>query len=87
MQQQLCPSCLLEQGASKSGRNSSGSQRYWCQQCHRYFTPNPKPSGYTVDLRNQVYQLHRAGASLRTIGRQLGINHQTVNNWLIEMKD
>ena len=87
MQQQLCPLCLQEQRVSKSGYNGSGSQRYWCQQCQHYFTPNPKPCGYTSEMRQQVYQLHRAGLSLRAIGQQLGINHQTVNNWLVEMVD
>jgi transposase-like protein len=87
MQQPQCPLCLTEQWVSKAGHNSSGSQRHWCQQCQRYFTPDPKPNGYTTDLRKQVYTLHRAGLSLRAIGQQLGINHQTVNNWLAEMVD
>jgi transposase-like protein len=85
--QQPCPSCLMEQCVSRAGHNSSGSQRYWCQQCQRYFTPDPKPMGYTLELKQQAYKLHCAGLSLRAIGQQLGINHQTVNNWLLELVD
>ncbi len=68
----------------KSGLNHSKSQRYRCQQCRRYFTVERKPHGYDVALRKQALQLYLEGTSFRTIGRLLGVHHQSVSNWITE---
>lgn len=41
-----CPTCQLNHYVIKAGLNRSCTQRYRCQDCARYFTPQPKPQGY-----------------------------------------
>jgi transposase-like protein len=77
-----CPTCLSPRQVIKSGLNDSGSQRYRCQACRRYFTPTPKPAGYDRATRNFALKLYLEGTSLRAVGRLLHINHQTVANWV-----
>src|SRR5437868_449919 len=81
MQNPACPLCQQNQYVIKSGRNRTGTQRYRCQQCQGYFTPQPKPLGYEPQLRRQALQLHLEGTSFRAIGRLLGVHNQSVINW------
>jgi transposase-like protein len=53
-----------------------------CEQCQRYFTPVRKPQGHDPTLREQALKLCLEGMSFRGIGRQLGVHHQSVANWL-----
>ena len=66
----------------KSGLNRSGTQRFRCQNCQRYFTPNPKPLGYDHQIRHLALKIHLEGTSYRATGRLLGIHNQTVINWV-----
>jgi LacI family transcriptional regulator len=78
----ICPTCRQDFFVIKSGRNHTGSQRYRCQKCRLYFTPEPLLHGYEPSVREQAMALARQGHGYRAIGRQLGINHQTIGNWL-----
>jgi transposase-like protein len=82
MRHPTCPSCQQDQYVIKSGLNRTGSQRYRCQSCRRYFTPDPKPEGYEPSVRTQALKLYLEGTSFRAIGRLLGLHHQTVSNWI-----
>ena len=84
MKHPSCPACQQDQYVIKSGLNHTGSQRYRCQQCRRYFTPDPKPEGYDVSVRTQALKLYLEGTSFRAIGRLLGLHHQTVSNWITQ---
>lgn len=84
MKQPDCPTCQQDQDVIKSGLNRTGSQRYRCQACRRYFTPEPKPEGYDLALRTQALKLYLEGTSFRAIGRLLGLHHQTVSNWVTQ---
>jgi transposase-like protein len=53
-----------------------------CEECKRYFTPQPKPNGYDQALRDQAIGLYLEGLSFRAVGRQLGINYGSVVNWV-----
>lgn len=78
-----CPRCGLKRRVVKEGlNNKGGNQRYRCQDCNRYFTPNPWPNGYDPELRERALSLYLEGLSLRAIGRQLGVHHQSVANWV-----
>lgn len=50
--------------------------------CQCYFTPQPKPNGYGPNIRGQALSLYLEGMSFRAIGRQLGVNFQSVINWV-----
>lgn len=84
MKQAICPYCQQDQDVIKSGLNRTGSQRYRCQGCCRYFTPDPKPEGYDLALRKHALQLYLEGTSFRAIGRLLGVHHQSVSNWVTQ---
>ena len=78
-----CPRCEQTQPVVKAGlNNKGGNQRYRCQKCQHYFTVNPWPKGYDPKLREQAVSLYLEGVSLRAIGRQLGVHHQSVANWV-----
>jgi excisionase family DNA binding protein len=77
-----CPHCDTSKRQIKAGRNRTGTQRFLCRACERYYTRTSAPQGYSEATRREVLRLHRAGESLRTIGRLVGVNHQTVSNWI-----
>jgi transposase-like protein len=77
----LCPRCGSSDTA-KAGHNHSGTQRYQCAACRRYFTPQPKEQGHGVALHEQAVRLYLEGMSQRAIGRILGVVHQSVANWV-----
>lgn len=76
-----CPRCGSPDTA-KAGHNHSGTQRYHCLACQRYFTPQPKEQGHGTAVHEQAVQLYLEGMSQRAIGRILGVVHQSVANWV-----
>ncbi|HEU5369894.1 MAG TPA: hypothetical protein VFU69_15585 [Ktedonobacterales bacterium] len=84
MKHPACPHCQQDHYVIKSSFNRTGSQRYRCQSCRRYFTPDPKPAGYDQSVRRQALQLYLEGTSLRAVGPLLGLHHQSVSNWITE---
>jgi transposase len=77
-----CPYCHRTEKQVKAGRTEAGSQRYKCNHCQHRYTPHPKPAGYSDELRQQAVRLYVDGMNFRRIGRQLGVHHQTVINWI-----
>jgi transposase-like protein len=77
-----CPKCQQTEGQVKRGRTGTGSQRYKCQSCGQRYTPEPKAQGYRDDIRLRAVQLYIDGGNLRRVARQLGVNHQSVANWV-----
>lgn len=82
MEKPTCPNCGTNNRVQKAGLNGTGSQRMRCEGCHRYFTPQPKPMGHDPALKQTALRLYLEGVSLRGIGRQLGVHHQSVANWV-----
>ena len=66
----------------QSRAQPSESQRYTGKTCHRTHTPEPTPKGYPPALHAQALRLYLEGNGIRRIGRVLGVNHQTVTNWI-----
>ncbi len=77
-----CPLCQQNQYVIKSGFNRNRTQRYRCQQCQGYFTPDAKPLGYDPEVRRRAVQLYLEGTSFRAVGRLLGVHNQSVINWV-----
>ena len=77
-----CPKCEQTERQVKAGRNQTGSQRYKCQVCGRRYTPEPREQGYSDDIRLRAVQLYVDGGNLRRVARHLGVNHQSVANWV-----
>jgi transposase-like protein len=79
-----CPRCQSPEKQVKAGRNRGGSQRYLCRECGRYHTPRPSPAGYDEAVRTQALRCYAGGTGVRAAARYLGVNHQTVANWVGE---
>lgn len=77
-----CPKCEQTERQVKSGRTGFGSQRYKCQDCGQRYTPEPKAQGYSDEVRLRAVQMYIDGGNLRRLARQLGVNHQSVANWV-----
>lgn len=77
-----CPKCARENKQHKIGKNASGSQRYRCYLCGYKYTPEKKPHAYDEAFRQKAVQMYVDGINLRRIGRILGVNHQSVANWV-----
>jgi transposase-like protein len=77
-----CPHCSSSERQTKSGHTRTGSQRYRCKECQRIYTPEPKPLGYPEETRREAVRLYLEGTNFRRIGRVLGVNHQSVVNWV-----
>ena len=79
-----CPHCGNSLQQYKNGKTQAGSQRYRCYGCQHSYTPQKKQQGYSGQIRRKAIQQYVDGANLRRIGRQLGLHHQTVANWVKE---
>jgi transposase-like protein len=77
-----CPHCSSSEQQTKSGHTRTGSQRYKCKECQRIYTPDPKPLGYPDQTKREAVRLYLEGTNFRRIGRVLGVNHQSVVNWV-----
>ena len=79
---QTCPHCHQTKRQNRTGKTTSGSQRYLCMNCGRKYTPEPKEHGYSDEVRQRALQLYVDGVNLRRIGRILGLHHRTVSLWV-----
>lgn len=77
-----CPYCQANEQQVKNGMNVSGTQRYKCKRCGRAYTPEPKEQGYADGVRLRAVALYVDGMNIRRIARILGVNHQSVANWV-----
>jgi transposase len=77
-----CPHCQATEDQTTYGRTLRGSQRYKCRACARVYTPDPLPLGYPDETKREAVRLYLEGVNFRRIGRVLGVNHQSVINWI-----
>lgn len=77
-----CPYCEATSHQIKAGKNRSGSQRYQCKECQRHYTPEPNENGYPEEIKHQAIRMYVDGLNLRRVARHLGVNHQSVANWV-----
>jgi transposase-like protein len=77
-----CPNCENSEKQIKNGKSHCGTQRYLCRSCGKTFAPEPKQQGYAEEVREKAVRLYVEGNNFRRIGRLLGVNHQSVVNWV-----
>jgi len=82
MSMSYCPNCKTTCRQVRAGKNPSGSQRYRCGVCGKKYTPQHAERRYPPELHEQAVRLYLAGNSYRQIARSLGVNHQSVINWI-----
>jgi len=78
----VCPHCHSNKRQHRAGRTKYRSPRFHCTACDKDYTPAPKIPGYPSALRQQAVALHLEGLSLRAIARTVGVNPQSVANWV-----
>jgi transposase-like protein len=67
---------------TKAGQTHTGSQRSKRRESQRIYTPEPKPLGYPDETKREAVRLYLEATNFRRIGRVLGVNHQSVVNWV-----
>ena len=79
---QTCPHCLSAERQVRAGRNRAGTQRYLCRACGLSYTLEPRIPGYEEPARRQALMFYAGGMSMRRAARFVGVNHQSVANWI-----
>ena len=79
-----CPNCKEKKQQHKIGKTKAASQRYRCYRCRTSYTPEKKQAGYSVSMRQKAIRHYVDGSGFRRTGRQLGVSHQSVANWVKE---
>jgi transposase-like protein len=80
----VCPACSSQHRQIRNGKTVDGRQRYLCRDCGHRYTESPRSNAYPASLREQAVRLYLEQNGFRRIGRLLGVNHQTVVNWIRE---
>jgi len=78
-----CPYCASDTRQVKAGL-ANHLQRYKCMSCQRRYTLEHQDRGYPTQIRQEAFRLFDQGLKLRQIAKQLGVNHQSVANWMRE---
>ena len=77
-----CPTCGATTKQHRAGKNKAGTLRRECRHCGRTYTPAPRAPGYGLSVRRQALKLYVDGTNFRRIARHLGVNPQSVANWV-----
>lgn len=77
-----CPHCGHDKHQVKNGAAPNGNPRFKCQHCQRTYALVKKAAGYPPETRLRAVQMYLDGLNFRRIGRLLGVNHQSVVNWV-----
>lgn len=75
-----CPDCKSSK-AVKNGHRQ-GKQSYLCRDCGRQFRKNPQFQGYSAEVKDLCVKMSLNGMGFRDIERVMGINHNSVINWV-----
>ena len=77
-----CPECGRKEKQVNAGRNRSGTQRCFCNECKKYYTLNPKTREYSAQIREQALKIYYAGVSGRGVGKVFCMSKANVYNWI-----
>ncbi len=77
-----CPNCGKVENQVNAGKNRSGTQKCFCNDCKKYYTLNPKTREYPEEIRQQAIKTFYAGASGRGVGKVFGFSKANVYNWI-----
>jgi transposase-like protein len=77
-----CPECGKAENQVNAGRNRSGTQRCYCNDCKKNYTYEPKRNAYDEETRKQALKIYYSGVSGRKVGLILGMSKANVYNWI-----
>ena len=49
-----CPICGKKENQVNAGKNRSGTQKFFCNDCRKYYTLEPKTREYPEEIRQQA---------------------------------
>ncbi|MDD2994499.1 MAG: hypothetical protein PHG73_13305 [Pygmaiobacter sp.] len=78
----VCPHCKRTEKQVNAGKNRSGTQRCFCNECKKYYTHDPKTREFSEEIRQQAIKTYYAGASGRSVGKVFGFSKANVYNWI-----
>jgi len=70
----------------KNELNPSGIQKYLCNECKVVYTPDPKPNGYSKEIKLPAVHMYVEGNSYHSITQILKVNPQNATNWVRQHK-
>jgi len=73
----LCPHCKGN-NLQKNGKSITGTQRWRCKACKKYFQQEYRYNAYTQGIKERIIELTLNSSGVRDIGRALKINKNTV---------
>jgi transposase-like protein len=77
-----CPICKKAENQVNAGKNRSGTQRCFCNDCKKYYTLGAKTRAYSEEVRQQALKVYYSGVSGRGVGKILGMSKANVYNWI-----
>jgi len=77
-----CPQCKKTEQQVMAGKNRSGTQRCFCNECKKYYTLDPKTREIPEEIRKQAIKAYNAGASGRGVGKIFSFSKANVYNWI-----
>ena len=77
----FCPYCKKETNQVNAGLTTAGSQRCFCKDCKKYYSPNKKKWAYNKTERQNALNMLANGVSGRSIGKTLNMAKSNVYRW------
>ena len=77
-----CYHCGANQHQVKNGSSPTGVARYKCGVCKRTYATEHKTRGYDPQIRLEAVKMYVDGTNFRRTARFLGVNPQSVVNWV-----
>ena len=81
-----CPICGRTENQVNAGKNRSGTQRCFCNECKKYYTLDPKTREIPEEIRQQAIKTYYAGVSGRGVGKIFDMSKANVYNWIKKNK-
>jgi len=82
-----CPQCGKTEEQVNAGKNRSGTQRCFCNDCKKYYTLGPKTRDYPEETQKLAIKIYYSGVSGRGVGKILGMSKANVYNWIKKNSD
>lgn len=80
----LCPHCHSN-NVVKSGKSSTGKQRYRCKHCRKRFITDYTYKAYLPNTDSKITQLTKEGLGIRSTARVLGISVTTLLKRILQI--
>jgi len=73
----LCSHCGCN-NLQKNGKSITGTQRWHCMGCKKYFQREYRYNAYTAGIKDKIIEMTLNCSGVRDIGRVLKVNKNTV---------